>query len=305
MMRKQNFAMNTTSAIPLFGYTDIARETEIEHKGMEQTLGSIIWDHPNIMAIEPTASSATLGKFMVLVDRECKDDVEVFIDEIFEKVPELDGNPEHFRKPQRGGNTFRKSRVKNISHYLKKLEDQMNHDQLMGGGVDDSEYSKSPPARTRRPTISYAQATKRLSFQNETILSQTPQNNNTNTTQTMTTTMSTFTQSSLNDAIANLRKETEKSINELREELKLEVRTMESSIASAVITAIQKNNLTNMDVDKLESVSMDSSQTTTTAKSMMDRLDSLTQIVQLLAEKVQDIASIQEDNVNKRTNEIT
>jgi hypothetical protein len=44
---------------------------------------------------------------------------------------------------------------------------------------------------------------------------------------------------------------------------------------------------------------MDSSQTTTTAKSMMDRLDSLTQIVQLLAEKVQDIASIQEDNVNK------
>jgi hypothetical protein len=101
MMRKQNFAMNTMSAIPLFGYTDIARETEIEHKGMEQTLGTIIWDHPNIMAIEPTASSSTLGKYMVLVDRECKEDVEDFINEIFEKVPEIEGNPDHFRKPQR------------------------------------------------------------------------------------------------------------------------------------------------------------------------------------------------------------
>jgi hypothetical protein len=40
--------------------------------------------------------------------------------------------------------------------------------------------------------------------------------------QTITTTMSTLTQSSLNDAITNLRKETEKSINELREKLKSE-----------------------------------------------------------------------------------
>jgi hypothetical protein len=140
LMQKQNFAMNTTSAIPLFGYTDKAQELEIEHNGMEQVLRSIIWDHPNIMAIEPTASSATLGKYMVLVDRECKEDVEEFIDEVFSKVPEIEGQPEHFRKPQRGGNSFRKKRIDNISHYLKKLEDQMNHEQMMGGD-DDSEYS--------------------------------------------------------------------------------------------------------------------------------------------------------------------
>jgi hypothetical protein len=297
MMRKQNFAMNTTSAIPIFGYTNNAQEIEVEYQGMEQRVGSIIWNHSNIMAIKPTASSSNLGKYMVLVDRECKEDVEDFIDGIFSTIPELDGQPEHFRKPQRGGNSFRKNRADNISHYLKKLEEQMKHDTLMGGD-DDSKYSTSPPARSRRPTISYAQATKRLSFQNETILDQNPKDNNTNSTQT--TTMSTLTQSSLNNAIANLRKETENSINELRAELKLEVKNMETNITTAVITAIQTNT-NNMDMEQMESASMASSQTATTEKSVMDKIDSLAQIVQLLAEKVQDIASIQEENLNKRS----
>jgi hypothetical protein len=51
----------------------------------------------------------------------------------------------------------------------------------------------------------------------------------TNLQQTMTTTMSTLTQSSLNEAINNLRKETENSINDLRKELKSEVKNMESN----------------------------------------------------------------------------
>jgi hypothetical protein len=139
-----------------------------------------------------------------------------------------------------------------------------------------------------------------LSFQNETIFAQTPQVNMTNSTQTMTTMMSTLTQSSLNDAIASLRKETEKSISDLRKEIKTEVKGMENNIATAVITAMRQNNLPNMDVENSEAASLDSSQTATTTKSVMDRLDSLTQIVQLLAEKVQDIATIQEDNANKR-----
>jgi hypothetical protein len=175
----------------------------------------------------------------------------------------------------------------------------MTFDQEMGGD-DDSEYSATPPIRSRRPTISYAQATKRLSFQNETILTKKTQENTTNSQLMMTTTMSTLTQSSLNEAINNLRQETEKSINDLRKELKMEVTNMESSIASAVIKAINANSPNNMEVDQSESASTDSSHTTTTTKSMMDRLDSLTQIVQLLAEKVQDIADIQEENANKR-----
>jgi hypothetical protein len=55
-------------AIPLFGYTiKKAQEFEVEHNGMEQQVASIIWEHPHILAIESTASSNTLGKFMVLV----------------------------------------------------------------------------------------------------------------------------------------------------------------------------------------------------------------------------------------------
>jgi hypothetical protein len=68
MMRKQNFAMSCTSAIPLFGYTFNAQEIEVEHNGMEQRVATIIWDHPHILAIEPTASSTTLCKFMLLVN---------------------------------------------------------------------------------------------------------------------------------------------------------------------------------------------------------------------------------------------
>jgi hypothetical protein len=94
-LRKQNFAMNSTSAIPLFGYTINAQETKIKHNGMEQRVASIIWDHPHILAIELTVSSNTIGKFMVLVDREMKDDVEEFLDGVFAKeIPELEGPPE-------------------------------------------------------------------------------------------------------------------------------------------------------------------------------------------------------------------
>jgi hypothetical protein len=118
-MWKQNFALNHTSAIPLFGYTHQVCELEIKHNGMEQTVKTILWSHDNITAIEPTASSATLGKYMVLADREFKEDVEDFIDALFEKIPELEGQPENFRKPQRGGNAFRKNRINNIPNYLK------------------------------------------------------------------------------------------------------------------------------------------------------------------------------------------
>jgi hypothetical protein len=77
------------------------------------------------------------------------------------------------------------------------------------------------------------------------------------------------------------------------------MKSMENSIATAVVAAI-RNNPTNMELEQSEAASVDSNQTATTTKLMMDRLDSLTQIVQLLAEKVQDIATIQEENANKR-----
>jgi hypothetical protein len=103
-------------------------------------------------------------------------------------------------------------------------------------------------------------------------MAQTPKNNTTNTMQKMTMTMSTLTQSSLNNLVISLRKETEQSI---------QMKNMETSITTAVVTAI-RNNPTNMELEQSESASMDSNQTATTTKSVMDRLDSLTQIVKLL-----------------------
>jgi hypothetical protein len=137
LMRRQNYDMTVTSAIPLFGYTQQAKDTEVEHEGTMQTVQAIIWNHPSVLAIEPTASSATVGKYILLVDREFKDDVEDFVDSIFEKIPELSGQPGNFKKPQRGGNAFKKNRLNNISNYLKNLEETVSIDQMLTD--DDSE----------------------------------------------------------------------------------------------------------------------------------------------------------------------
>jgi hypothetical protein len=50
---------------------------------------------------------------------------------------------------------FYKNRVENILHYLKKLEDQINHEAMISGD-DESEYATTPlvpsayPSRVRR-----------------------------------------------------------------------------------------------------------------------------------------------------------
>jgi hypothetical protein len=91
--------------------------------------------------------------------------VEEYVDALLSQIPELENKPAGFNKPQRGGNKYHQNRVEKIKNYLDKLEGKINDDISMYD--DDSEIS-SPPFRRRRPNISYAQATKRLSFQNET-----------------------------------------------------------------------------------------------------------------------------------------
>jgi hypothetical protein len=185
---------------------------------------------------------------MVLADRDSKDEVEEYIDTILDQVPEMEDQPENLNRPQRGGNAFRKNQINNIPNYLKKLEESVSIDQMLTD--DDSEYSASPPIRSRRPTISYAQATKRLSFKNEMILGPN-KDANSNVTNTLTTTMSTLTQDSLDATLKALRLETEKSINELRSEMKQEVKNMEHNIAATVIAAIQNNTQPmNMEIEQ-------------------------------------------------------
>jgi hypothetical protein len=47
----------------------------------------MIYDHPNIKTIEKTALSIELGKYMILADRDCKEDVEEYIDALLQQIP--------------------------------------------------------------------------------------------------------------------------------------------------------------------------------------------------------------------------
>jgi hypothetical protein len=75
---------------------------------------------------------------------------------------------------------------------------------------------------------------------------------------------------------------------------------MENNIAIAVITAMQKENRNDMEEAKSETASDTSIDTAATTKSMMDRIDSLMQLVQLLAEKVHEVVENQDATAQKR-----
>jgi hypothetical protein len=165
LMRKQNSDMNSVSAIPLFGITPEALDFMItDNSGQSNKVRNWIHEHPLIHSVERTASTKDLGKFMLVVDREEKEEIKEFLDGLLEQIPEGQGIGQ-FKKPQRGGNSFHKRRVNNINNYLNKLEERVNTDLLI---YDDDSMPTTPPTRPRRMTISYAPATRRLSFQPET-----------------------------------------------------------------------------------------------------------------------------------------
>jgi hypothetical protein len=105
--------------------------------------------------------------------------------------------PANFTKPQRGGNAFKKVRINKISNYLDKLEKSVSDSAMMC--IDDDEAT-TPPQRPKRFTISYAQATKRLAFGNETILTP-PTTVHSQKSMTATMTTSSLTQESLEESL--------------------------------------------------------------------------------------------------------
>jgi hypothetical protein len=305
-MIKQNSEMNAVSAIPLFGMTQAVLDYELMDKqGNKTSVLNWIHDHSNVLSMESTASTKDLGKYMLVVDRECKDIVEEYIDEILRQVPELDENTTPFKRPQRGGNAY-KNREINIENYLNKLEEKINEELSY---YDEEDLSTSPPPpRPRRMTISYAQATKRLSFGEQQNSNQCNNNNlnaTTNTANTTNTTMSTLTQSTLDEAIDKIRQETEKSMERLRTEMQEKIQSMENSIATAVINAIRStpNEVHAMETENYDTQSSQSSaqETTITMKTITDQFEALTNVVQLLSERVSELAERQqEQNQNKR-----
>jgi hypothetical protein len=295
LMRKQNTDMNSTSAIPIFGLTPTALDFEIKNaSGQKFAVREWINQHPSINKVEKTASSKDLGKYMLLVDREEKDDIENFLEDLFDQFPEnfQDGQ---FTKPQRGGNAFQKRRVHSINNYLNRLEEKVQADLLM---YDEDSISTTPPTRTKRMTISYAQATRRLSFSTGQPDTSATKTNNSN--ETTTTSMSTLTQTSLDEAILKIRAETEQSIKELRQELKIEVQSMEQTIANAVIAAMRSTPpLESMDTT--DANSSQSSHTAATIQTLADKYESLHSAVLTLTEKVIELTERQDPPQSKRT----
>jgi hypothetical protein len=87
LMKKQNSDMHSTSAIPLFGLTEIAQQMIVKYDIHSGNLLQMIYNHPNIKTIEKTASSIGLGKYMILADRrDCKEEVEEYIDALLLQI---------------------------------------------------------------------------------------------------------------------------------------------------------------------------------------------------------------------------
>jgi hypothetical protein len=298
LMRKQNSEMNSVSAIPLFGITPEVLDTEVTDKfGKTKQTRCWIYDNPNVITMENTASSKELGKYMLVVQREYKEEVEDFIDNLFEQFTEFENTTTPFKQPQRGGNSFRRKNTSNIENYLNKLEAKVNEELSF---IEDDELSTSPPPRPRKMTISYAQATRRLSFKND----ETDTNNRgeMNSGATMATSMSTLTQSTLDQAMEKMRQEHERSIEKLRQDMQTKIQSMENSIATAVISAIRQTpSVVNMETESLDGQSMQSTQdTNATIKTLTDNLTNLANVVNLLSEKVIELSEKQEMQ-NKRS----
>jgi hypothetical protein len=197
------------------------------------------------------------------------------MDELFEQIPDLPEQPMNFAKPQHGGNAFKKARVNNISTFLSRLEQKINDKHI--SYADDDEASTPPPC-LKRFTISYAQATKRLSFNKETVLY--PPTNTVHATTTTETPASTLTQESLEESLNRIRQDTEQKLNLFRNKIRQEFGSIEDKIVAAVIKAITPAQ----EIDTNDSTMTDANSNMTTAQdsqtvsTLTDEVDNLMNI---------------------------
>jgi hypothetical protein len=287
LMRKQNSDMSSSSVIPVFGLTESASNTTVEDQnGKRLSVSEAILAHPNIRKIEKTASSAELGKFLLIIDRYMKDQVENYIDDVFELVPELENQPVNFKKPQRGGNAFRKTRINNINNFLTKLEQAIDGENLM---YADDDEDTAPPPRPKRFTISYAQAAKILPPQLPSSNQNPPASQvSTNTTTTAT---STITQESLDDALQRFRQETNETIASFKNDIRTEITSIEDRITTAMLNALRNAPREITTVNETSETSACTKESQQTISTLVDKVDSLADSVALLAKSVETLQS--------------
>jgi DNA-directed RNA polymerase subunit F len=293
LMRKQNSDMSSSSVIPVFGLTENASNTIVEDQnGKQLTVSEAILAHPNIRKIEKTASSAELGKFLLIIDRYMKDQIENYVDSVFELVPELENQPASFKKPQRGGNAFRKARINNINNFLTKLEQDIDGENLM---YADDDEDTTPPPRPKRFTVSYAQAAKILPPQLPN-LSQNPPASQV-TTNTTTTATSTITQESLEEALQRFRQETNDTIASFKNDIRNEITSIEDRITTAMLNVLRNTPREITTVNETSENSACTKESQQTISTLVDKVDSLADSVALLAKSVE---TLQCENNQKR-----
>jgi hypothetical protein len=117
----------------------------------------------------------------------------------------------------------------------------------------------------------------------------------------MTTSVSTLTQNTFEEAHGKIRKETERSIEQLKKDMQGKIQAMENSIAEAVIQAIRSSTplVVNMEIDS-DAQSHSTQGTAATIKTLTEQFETLTNVVSLLSERVSELAEKQDISQNKR-----
>jgi hypothetical protein len=124
--------------------------------------------------------------------------------------------------------------------------------------------------------------------------------------------MSTLTQSTLDEAIKNIRNETTRSIEQLKAEMQNKIKTMEGNIAAAVINALKTTpEIVHMETETEADSTQSTQETVVTMKTIANKFEMLTTVVQTLSQQVfaltekqekmqNELAEKSEANLNKR-----
>jgi hypothetical protein len=159
-MRQQNADMQSTTIIPIFGYTPSVGQQRINIKGDNTTVELAMATTPEVIRIEATPLTWNLHKYLVVIRNHHKKLVFKTIQGIFNKITEpLENQLVNFPYPRCGGRENKESAEKQeitttMMAYMTKLESIATAQNPQDAGPAE------PPKRHRKITILYAGAVK-------------------------------------------------------------------------------------------------------------------------------------------------
>jgi methyl-accepting chemotaxis protein len=208
----------------------------------------------------------------------------------------LENHPASFKKPQRGGNAFKKVRINSINNFLNKLEEKIDGENYM---YADDDEDTTPPPRPKRFTVSYAQAAKLNSNSQNLNNQQNLPTTQVSTATTTTTATSTLMQESLEEALQNFRLEINSTLANFKKDTQKEISSIEERMTAAVVEALRKapREITTVTETCKNSACTAAQESQQTMSTLVDKVESLADSVALLAESVK---ILQQENTQKR-----